>query len=201
MKRIGCTAAIVCVLLVSLAQGWAAEQNKGWITLDNCRYVDGKDNDGDSFRVSCAKEGEFMVRLYFVDAPEISQADPDLTREQGDYFGVSPDEVVKAGLRARENLRKLLNHPFAVTTHRASAAGGSAKLHYYAMVKVDGKNLAELLVGQGWARTKGVITNLPAGENWKMFNERLQALESEARQKRLGIWTGSAEKTPEARKR
>jgi endonuclease YncB( thermonuclease family) len=69
------------------------------------------------------------------------------------------------------------------------------------MVKVDGKNLAELLVAQGWARTKGVITNLPAGGNWKVFNERLKALESKARQDRLGVWAGSAEKAPEVRKK
>lgn len=83
MKRIGCTAAILCVLLVAFAQGWAGESTKDWVTLNDCRYVDGKDNDGDSFRVSCSREGEFMIRLYFVDAPETSLADPELAREQG----------------------------------------------------------------------------------------------------------------------
>ncbi|MBN1829583.1 MAG: hypothetical protein JW884_10635, partial [Deltaproteobacteria bacterium] len=89
MKRIGCTAAIVCVLLVAFAQSWAAEQNKEWITLNNCHYVDAKNNDGDSFRVSCGKENDFIVRLYFVDAPETDPTDLERVREQSDYFGVS----------------------------------------------------------------------------------------------------------------
>jgi endonuclease YncB( thermonuclease family) len=62
------------------------------------------------------------------------------------------------------------------------------------LVEVGGKSLAELLVSQGLARPKGVTTNLPTGEHWKVYVERLRALESEARQKRLGIWVSSAEK-------
>jgi endonuclease YncB( thermonuclease family) len=199
MKRIRCTAAIVCVLSVILAQGWAAEQNKAWVTLNNCQYVDNKDNDGDSFRVSCGKEGEFMVRLYFVDAPETSSADPELVREQNEYFGVSLDETTTAGREAKEAVQRLLQKPFDIVTRRASAAGRSAKVHYYVMVDVNGKSLAELLVGQGWARTRGVRANLPSGENWKVFNERLQALESKARQDRIGIWAGSVTNTAEGR--
>jgi endonuclease YncB( thermonuclease family) len=72
---------------------------------------------------------------------------------------------------------------------------------YYAFVELDGKSLAELLVSQGLARTKGLTTNLPTGENWKAYAERLRALESEARQKRLGIWASSAEKISEPQTR
>jgi endonuclease YncB( thermonuclease family) len=51
------------------------------------------------------------------------------------------------------------------------------------------------------ARRKGVIINLPTGENWKVYAEKLQALESEARQKRLGIWGSTAGKNPETQTR
>jgi hypothetical protein len=51
------------------------------------------------------------------------------------------------------------------------------------------------------ARPKGVTVNLPTGENWKAYVEKLHALESEARQKRLGVWGGAAEKNPETQTR
>ena len=53
--------------------------------------------------------------------------------------------------------------------------------------------MTELLVSQGLARTKGVTANLPTGEKSKVYLEKLHALESEARQKRLGIWASSTE--------
>jgi endonuclease YncB( thermonuclease family) len=42
-------------------------------------------NDGDSFRVHCP-EKEFIVRLYFVDAPETNLRCPDRAREQAEYL-------------------------------------------------------------------------------------------------------------------
>ena len=199
MPRIWYTATIALLLSMALAQSWAAEP-RAWATLTNCQYMDGKDNDGDSFRVKCGTD-EFIVRLYFVDAPETNLSDAERTREQSEYFGVTIDETMKAGRKAKDTARELLREPFVVWTRRASAAGRSREPRYYALVEVVGKGLAELLVSQGLARTKGVITNLPNGENWKVYVERLQALESEARQKRLGVWASSAEKISEIQTR
>jgi len=195
MPRIWHTTTIALLLSVALAQSWAAERRE-WVTLTNCQYVAGKDNDGDSFRVRCGTN-EFIIRLYFVDAPETNLRYPERTREQSEYFGVTLDETLKAGAKARDTVRELLREPFDVRTRRASAAGRSTEPRYYAFVELGGKSLAELLVSQGLARTKGVTTNLPTGENWKAYAERLHALESEARQKRLGIWASSAEKISE----
>lgn len=199
MPRIWHTTTIMLLLSVALAQSWAAEP-KEWATLTNCQYVDGKDNDGDSFRVKCGTN-EFIVRLYFVDAPETNLRYPERTREQSEYFGVTIDETMKAGRKARDTVRELLREPFVVRTRRASAAGRSTEPRYYAFIEVGGKSLAEPLVSQGLARTKGVTTNLPTGEHWKVYVERLHALESEARQKRLGIWASSAEKISETQTR
>jgi len=164
--------------------------------LTNCQYVEDKNNDGDSFRVKCGTD-EFIVRLYFVDAPETNLRYPERTREQSEYFGVTLDETMKAGAKARDAVQKILREPFDVLTRWASAAGRSRETRYYAFVEVGGKSLAELLVSQGLARTKGVTTNLPTGENWKVYVERLRALESEARQKRLGIWANAVERFSE----
>ena len=144
---------------------------------------------------------EFIVRLYFVDAAETNLRYPERTREQSEYFGVTLDETMKAGRKARDTVQEILRAPFVIHTRRASAAGRSAEPRYYAFVDVGGKSLAELLVSQGLARTKGVTTNLPTGENWKTYVERLRALENEARQKRLGIWASSTEKVSETRTR
>jgi hypothetical protein len=81
MRRIWYTTTIALLLSVVLAQSWAAEPKK-WVTLTNCQYVDGKDNDGDSFRVRCGTN-EFIVRLYFVDAPETNLRYPERTGGRG----------------------------------------------------------------------------------------------------------------------
>ena len=199
MPRIWHITTIAVLLSVILAQSWAAEPKK-WVTLTNYQYVDSKDNDGDSFRVRCGTD-EFILRLYFVDAPETNLRYPERTREQSDYFGVTIDETMKAGRKARDTVRELLRESFVICTRRASAAGRSTEPRYYAFVEVGGKSLAELLVSQGLARPKGVTVNLPTGENWKAYVRKLQVLESEAKQKRLGIWGSAAKNNPETQMR
>ena len=199
MPRIWHTTTIALLLSVALAQSWAAEP-RAWVTLPNCQYMDGKDNDGDSFRVRCGVD-EFIVRLYFVDAPETNLRYPERTREQSEYFGVTLDETMKAGAKVRDTVRELLGEQFVIRTRRASAAGRSTEPRYYAFVEVGGKSVAELLVSQGLARTKGVTTNLPTGENWRAYGEKLHALEGEARQKRLGVWGRAGEKLSETQAR
>ena len=66
MPRIWHAATIALLLSVVLTQSWAAKPSK-WVTLTNCQYMEGKYNDGDSFRVKC-DTNEFIVRLYFVDS-------------------------------------------------------------------------------------------------------------------------------------
>jgi endonuclease YncB( thermonuclease family) len=189
MPRIWQITAVTLLLLVASWPSSAAERRE-WVTLTNCQYVAAKDNDGDSFRVRCDTK-EFTLRLYFVDAPETNLRYPERTREQSEYFGVTLDETMKAGAKARDTVREILREPFVVGTRWATAAGRGKETRYYALVEVGGKKLAEVLVSQGLARTKGVSPNLPTGEKAKAYVERLEALECEARQKRLGIWATS----------
>jgi len=158
-----------------------------------------KHNDGDSFRVRC-DDKEFNLRLYFVDTPEANLRYPERAREQSEYFGVTLDQTMKAGAGARDTVEEMLQEPLVVVTRWASAAGRGRETRYYALVEVDGKNLAEILVIQGLARTKGVFANLPTGEKAKVYAERLEAMEREARQKRLGIWASSPEHRAETRR-
>ena len=192
MPRVWLLTVITLLLLVDVCPTSAAERRK-WVSLTHCQYAAAKDNDGDSFRVRCGTN-EFTVRLYFVDAPETNLRYPERTREQSEYFGVTLDETLKAGAKARDAVQKILQEPFGVVTRWATAAGRSRETRYYAFVEVGGKSLAEVLVSQGLARIKGVFANLPTGERAKAYVKRLEGLEREARQKRLGIWASSAEK-------
>ena len=102
-----------------------AAQTKAWTTLDACRYVADKSNDGDSFLVQCGRE-RFFVRLYFVDAPESDVSFPDRVRQQYEYFGVTLDELTRAGARARDYVQSaLVQRPFVVHTKKTFAQGRS----------------------------------------------------------------------------
>src|SRR3989304_1781493 len=117
MLRIWHVPAVMLLLFVILSPSSAAER-RAWVTLTDCQYVAAKENDGDSFRVRCGTN-EFNLRLYFVDAPETNLRYPERTREQSEYFGVTLDETMKAGARARDKARELLREPFVVCTRRA----------------------------------------------------------------------------------
>jgi endonuclease YncB( thermonuclease family) len=134
---------------------------------------------------------EFTLRLYFVDTPEATLTYPERTRQQSEHFGITLDETLKAGAEASERTRELLQEPFVVRTRWASAAGRGRETRYYGLVEVGGKNLAEVLVGEGLAQAKGVAPNLPSGEKAAAYMKRLEGLEAGARQKRLGAWTTS----------
>ncbi len=194
--RRGLPTAIALVLFLTLGPTAAAERRQ-WVTFTNCQYVATKDGDGDSFRVRSGTN-EFNVRLSFVDAPEANLRYPERTREQSEYFKVSLDDTLKAGARAGEVVRDLLREPFVVRTRWATAAGRSREPRYYAFVEVNGKSLAEVLVAQGWARTKGVTAALPTGGKSRVFTEKLRALEAEARSKRLGVWARSTDDNTQA---
>jgi endonuclease YncB( thermonuclease family) len=180
----------------TIIPGPGAEQRE-WVTLTNCQLVASEYNDGDSFRIR-GGTNEFIVRLYFVDAPETNLRYPERTREQAEYFGITLDETLKAGVQARDAVRELLREPFVVQTRWASAMGRTKTPRYYASVQAGGTNLAEVLVARGLARTKGVTATSPIGGQSKAFAEKLQALETEARQKRLGAWATATAKKPEA---
>lgn len=189
MSRLLTFSLLGLLLSVAVRQSCAANSRE-WVMLTNCQYVAGKDNDGDSLRIRCGAN-EFIARLYFVDAPETNLEYPERTREQSEHFGITLDETMKAGRTAREMVRDFLQEPFVVYTRWATAGGRGKEPRYYVLVEAGGKSLVEALVSQGLARTKGVIGNLPTGEKAKEYVAKLEALEREARQKRLGAWASS----------
>jgi len=188
-------ALIPLLLLVTFVGSGSAGDRKEWVKVTDCHYVDAPDNDGDSFRVRGGDQ-EFIARLYYVDAPETNLRQGDRTHDQSLYFGITLDETMKAGEKAKQRAKELLQRPFVIWTRWATAGGRGRESRYYVIVEVDGKSLGEILVTEGLARTKGVTPNLPSGEHAKAYMERLDDLESVAREKHLGAWAASAAQTP-----
>lgn len=182
----------VCVVLLAIGNAVLA-QPRQWIALTNCQLVTGQEFDADSFRIRSGTN-QYNVRLYFVDAPESNLRYPDRVREQAEYFGLTIDDTIKAGIEAAEACRKLLEQPFVVKTRLAVAGGLTRDPRYYCIVEVGGTNLADLLVAQGWARTKGVMVTLPSGQKAQHYVEKLLTLENKARDSGLGAWANSTKR-------
>ena len=136
---------------------------------------------------------QHVVRLYFADCPETGATAPGdarRIREQTRYFGLdNPLLTVGFGKKAKAFVEKQLEDPFEVTTAFASALGRSTKPRVYGFVKTsEGKDLAELLVASGLARSHGVSRALPDGTSADEVEARLDDIEDQAAMTRLGLW-------------
>ena len=187
---------IVALVLFSVVRASRAADTRQWVTLTNCEYGISKSNDGDSFHVHSGTN-EFDLRLYYVDAPESTLTYPERVRQQSEHYGITLDDTLKAGAKARQRTQELLREPFIVHTRWARAAGRARQTRYYGIVEVAGRSLAEVLVSEGLAQTKGVAPNLPSGEKASVYMKRLEDLEGAARQKRLGAWARAAKQKKE----
>jgi len=192
---------LIIALFLSVVVGAShAAEAKPWVTLTNCEYVASKDNDGGSFRVRSGTN-EFSLLLYYVDAPETTLTYPERVRQQSGHYGITLDETLKAGAKVRERVRELLGKPFIVRTRWAGAAGRGRETRYYGLVEVGGRSLAEVLVSEGLAQTKGVAPNLPSGEKASAYMQKLEGLEQAARHRRLGAWARAPEEKKEKAKK
>src|SRR5213594_2715449 len=133
----------------------------------------------------------------FITSPETNLRQGDRTHEQSLHFGITLDETMKAGEKSKQRTKELLQKPFVIWTRWATAGGRGRESRYYVIVEIDGKSLGEILVTEGLARTKGMAPNLPSGEHAKAYMERLDDLESAAREKHLGAWASSTSKKPD----
>lgn len=167
-----------------------AQRVPDWEELKGCTLVGSAWLDGDSFTVETPR-GEMIIRLYFVDAPEDS-ADtrfPERIADQAEYFGVSPQRVVRVGDQAAAFTRRTLtNEPFSVFVCGQRAPGRSAKQRIYGLVQTNVGDLGELLVRNGLARIYGKRITLPDGTSSADYRAKLHRMEQEARSNRLGGW-------------
>jgi len=158
-----------------------------WITLQGGHYLTKRPNDGDSFHISV--EGhEYVFRLYFVDAPEISAEFRDRVEEQAKYFGVTVDQVLEVGDLAKQFTREKLTEPFLVRTCWEDAGGRSRMQRFYAFVQTRTGDLGEQLVENGLARSHPATAKpeglTSAAAEW----QKLMALEQKAKREKVGGW-------------
>jgi competence protein ComEA len=181
--------AIVCGAIWSSAVDRvdAKGKEKDWITLDNCQLVPNKANDGDSFHVR-ANGTEYLVRLYFVDAPETANLGAARLIEQAEYFGVSVPQVIEIGRDAKRFVDAKLSEPFTVVTRLAEGLGRSKIQRVYGLVRTKDGDLGEQLIANGLARIHGTSATPPGGSDSAAERQKLQELEREAKRQKLGGW-------------
>jgi endonuclease YncB( thermonuclease family)/predicted flap endonuclease-1-like 5' DNA nuclease len=175
------------IWLAALDPCEATGKEKEWITLDNCHLVPNKANDGDSFHIR-ASETEYLVRLYFVDAPETASVGPERLIEQAEYFGVSVPQVIEIGLSAKKFVDAKLSEPFTVVTRLAGGLGRSNVQRIYGLVRTKEGDLGEQLVANGLARIHGTTAAPSRGSTSADEREKLATLESEAKRRKVGGW-------------
>ena len=184
MKRF---AALLFLSLLCVASAQELQKFEG------CCLVEAGWADGDSFSVALPDGKEIVLRLYYVDCNETAAAtetDQRRVRDQSSYFGVDDHQVtLESGRQAAEEVKKLLSKPFTVHTAFASALGRSAKPRTYGFITLsDGRDLGEVLVGEGLARSYGVRRNTPDGLNTEAAEAKMDDLELGAAIARRGIW-------------
>lgn len=159
-----------------------------WQVLEGCRLAKSDYADGDSFHV-IHRGKNLHFRLYSVDCPETDDRYKDRLRAQARYFKVNRATLLAAGEKAHAFTEDQLDAPFTVITRWQDAEGASSQQRFFAVVQTaSGANLAELLVGAGWARSYGAPAEYPSAASASRNRAKLDTLESTARTKQLGIW-------------
>ena len=187
-SRVGASALIAVAVLWSAAVDVdARDQSKDWIVIKDCRLIANPANDGDSFHVS-AGEKEYLFRLYLVDAPETDEMTPRRLIEQAKYFSITVPQAIEVGRAAKDFTQEKLSQPFTVFTHMSDAMGQSRLERFYAFVETKEGDLGEQLVGNGLARIYGFKATPPGLRNSRVELAKLQQLEDQARQEKIGAW-------------
>ena len=184
---------IVFAILLGLCGSAFADE---WVTLKNCRLLENASNDGDSFHVKADGE-EYLFRLYHVDTPEseIDSAVANRVAEQAEHFGLSQEESLRGGEKAKKFTEKVLSKPFSVVTRWQKAMGRSKLQRYYAVILVGGNDdLAEMLVKAGFARAHGQVVDAPKGKTMADYAR----MEKSAKAGRMGLYGGNTPKTSES---
>lgn len=162
-------------------------------TYTRTRLVAATGNEADVLRIDVG-EGEHVFALYFADALEAGFTHPQRLAEQAAFFsGATQEAVVETGREALKAVTDLLqNRPFKVQTRWEKLPGTDRVLALVQVRMADGKwaQLADILVGRGYARVEGVATALPDDDrSLEQYVAELRSLAKSARERRLGIWS------------
>jgi competence ComEA-like helix-hairpin-helix protein len=114
-------------------------------------------------------------------------------REQTRYFGLGAHaDTLRFGAQAADRTTALLAEPFTAHTTGARGLGRSSTPRIYAFITTgDGRDLGEVLVGEGLARAFGVGRANAAGVSQTEQRAHLADLELSAALSKRGIWAAS----------
>jgi endonuclease YncB( thermonuclease family) len=114
---------------------------------------------------------------------------------QAEHFGLTQEESLRGGEKAKKFTEKVLSKPFSVVTRWQKALGRSKLQRYYAVVLVEGDDdLAELLVKAGYARAFGQVVDAPKGKAMADYAR----MEKTAKAGKMGLYGGNKPKTSES---
>ncbi len=161
-----------------------------WITLTGCRLEENKFNDGDSFHVTQGGR-QYLFRLCYVDTPETTahRELKERTSDQARYWNIYKRDLYLLADEASAFTHEKLARPFTVMTRWDDAQGASELPRYFAVVRTaDGEDLAEALVGAGFARVFGFSPDLPGNQLAKSVWTKLDGIEAKAKAAGAGAW-------------
>lgn len=162
---------------------WAAD----WETVPDCRLIEDRYFDGDSFHVRVQGQDR-VFRLYAVDAPETNNDFPERVKEQKKYFSTTKKAILAGGQEALELTRNLLKEPFTVETKWVDAKGNSQQPRFFAKVILsDGTDLGMRLLEAGLARSYGMREDLPMS-----YLSQLDKAQAAAQKEGRGLWSTKA---------
>lgn len=176
----------------------AAETAGNYEVHRNCRLVEARNNDGDSFLVKLPDGRTHQFRLYFVDAPESAfksyrggDSNHERIRDQAADLGdITPEQAVGIGKQAKAFTAGLLGER-AFTLFTAWDSPFNDK-RYHAFIELPGQGehrwLHERLVAKGLARIHTKPADLPDGTPAKQQRERLREIEQTAKKSGAGAW-------------
>ena len=180
------------------AAGGPQERSSNYEIYRNCRIVQRKSNDGDSFLTALPDGREVILRLYYVDAPESAfrryengETNYSRIRQQAaELGGITPEQAVEVGEQAKKfSLQLLENKPFTIHTAWDSPYNDQ-RYHAFIEVIANGKPrwLHELLIEQGLARIKTKPADLPDGTSVPKHLDLLRFRQEAAKADRKGVW-------------
>lgn len=163
--------------------------------ITGCRWQDDKGNDGDSFRVRLPDGRVEQIRLYYVDAPESQRRtyrggsnNYERIHQQAQALGLTDDQAVEIGQRAKTRVRELLgSKPFTLHS-RWDDPFGDRRYHAFVTPGDGGPFLGETLVREGLVRIHTKGAEMPDGTPVKTRLKQLRELEKEAKQAKRGAW-------------
>ena len=93
---------LVTIEAAAQADGAAPKHSRRFVRLDDCEFVSTEYADGDSFLLKTAR-GDFVFRLYYVDAPESDERFPQAALDRSRFgilighLGVNPHRQLMVG--------------------------------------------------------------------------------------------------------